>query len=420
MRELIAYSAMAATVGLTVIRPAITTSWRVGPATAAGFGAIIMLAAGVVGWRDVAASGALHWRPFVTIVSIMTVAAVARETSVMDALARRIFASPVQTARGLFVRVFLFSALVSSILNNDAMVLLVTPLVIALVRQRFPGREELAVPFAFAVFLSIGVAPFVVANPMNMIVASYAHLNFNQYASWMIPVAVAGWAVVLPLAAWFFRRELAAVAPEGGEPPASGTVMDGSQKAIVALLLAMVAAYPVVALIDGPSIWLVALAGAVLALALSVRSASGVRQTVIYSVDWNILVFLLSVYVLAVGMRNVGLIDFIASFYSTMNLAVIGGVSALGSALVNNHPMAIINLLALEAVPEAGRREILAALVGGDIGPRLLPIGSLAGLLWIESCRRSKVAIPLRTFMAVGILVTVPSMAVSLLILWLR
>ncbi len=94
-----------------------------------------------------------------------------------------------------------------------------------------------------------------------------------------------------------------------------------------------------------------------------------------------------------------------------------GTTAALGSALLNNHPMAIMNLLALDAMPHAGHREILAALIGGDLGPRLLPVGSLAGLLWLESCRQLGVNISLRQFVTVGFAVTVPTFVVSLAIL---
>ena len=60
---------------------------------------------------------------------------------------------------------------------------------------------------------------------------------------------------------------------------------------------------------------------------------------------------------------------------------------------------------------------VLAALVGGDLGPRLLPIGSLAGLLWLDLLRRGGVRIGLRRFVTVGLLVTAPTLAVALAIL---
>jgi arsenical pump membrane protein len=103
-----------------------------------------------------------------------------------------------------------------------------------------------------------------------------------------------------------------------------------------------------------------------------------------------------------------------------MQVATIGVVSSVGSALLNNHPMAILNALALDGVPGAGKREVLAALVGGDLGPRLLPMGSLAGLLWMESLRRQKVDISLRQFVHVGLWVTVPALIVSLAMLVAR
>ena len=51
---------------------------------------------------------------------------------------------------------------------------------------------------------------------------------------------------------------------------------------------------------------------------------------------------------------------------------------------MNNHPMALIHSLTLAGQPDV---LVYAALVGGDLGPRLLPIGSLAGLLWLDLLR---------------------------------
>jgi len=62
---------------------------------------------------------------------------------------------------------------------------------------------------------------------------------------------------------------------------------------------------------------------------------------------------------------------------------------------------------------------LLAALVGGDIGPRLLPIGSLAGLLWMSLLRRDGVEIRIGTFVRLGTLVLLPTLALSLVMLWL-
>jgi arsenical pump membrane protein len=78
--------------------------------------------------------------------------------------------------------------------------------------------------------------------------------------------------------------------------------------------------------------------------------------------------------------------------------------------------MALLHSHALAGAPTS---HVLAALVGGDLGPRLLPIGSLAGLLWTHALRHQGVEVPLKKFVGVGIVVTIPSLAVSLGVLWL-
>src|SRR5439155_6682292 len=59
-------------------------------------------------------------------------------------------------------------------------------------RRCCPDRSDLVVPFAFAVFSAAGVAPLVISNPMNLIVADYAGISFNEYAARMVPIAIAG------------------------------------------------------------------------------------------------------------------------------------------------------------------------------------------------------------------------------------
>jgi len=121
-------------------------------------------------------------------------------------------------------------------------------------------------------------------------------------------------------------------------------------------------------------------------------------------------------------LRNVGLVDRITELYSAATnsaaqVVVIGISSALGSALLNNHPMAILNALAIRNLPDGTQDLVLAALIGGDLGPRLLPLGSLAGLLWLDQLRREGTKISVAHFILVGLPVTIPTLALSLFIL---
>jgi arsenical pump membrane protein len=140
-------------------------------------------------------------------------------------------------------------------------------------------------------------------------------------------------------------------------------------------------------------------------------------------VSLDILVFLWGIFLVVQGLRAAGVADQLRTLYASAlpgsgaQLATIGIASALGSAAIDNHPMSILNMLAIDR--SHGPAPLLAALVGGDIGPRLLPIGSLAGLLWIDLMRRSGVEVGVARFLRLGTLVVLPTLAASLAMLWL-
>jgi arsenical pump membrane protein len=174
-------------------------------------------------------------------------------------------------------------------------------------------------------------------------------------------------------------------------------------------------------LIDGP-VWLVAFGGAFAGVQVCRRQQVAEPKELLRAVDWDVLVFLLGVYIMAQGLKISGVVGTLTALYSgpaagTSRVLLIGLTSAAGSALLNNHPMAILNALALTDVPGVEHRDVLSALIGGDLGPRLLPIGSLAGLLWLRALAKDGVEVKLRQFVRVGAALTLPALLVSLVVL---
>src|SRR4051794_5240639 len=412
MHEAAAVSALAMTVSLTLRRPVLPSGIRIGPALAAGLGVLVLVAAGDLHSHDAREAFDILWRPFLALASIMIMTGVAGRVGAMDQLARRVVPRTGASAKRLFGLVFLLSLGTAAVLNNDAAILLLTPVVVLLVRRLYPDTPSLVLPFAFAVFMAAGVAPFVTSNPMNTVVAGAADIDFNTYASRMLPVALAGSVVTFLVLRRLMASELAAVptAPPQSEPPA----WTDAQRPALILVVCVLAAYPVFA-VFGFQVYVVALAGAALALALAWRHGQGRPPELVRgSVAWEVLAFLAGMFLLAEGLQNVGVVGRLTDLYRDTGTAVIGATSALGSALVNNHSMALTNLLAIRELPDPDDHDFLAALVGGDLGPRLLPIGSLAGLLWIAVLAKLEVDVPLKRFVVIGAAVTVPSLAVSL------
>jgi arsenical pump membrane protein len=368
-----------------------------------------MLAIGVLHPTDIAyALGALV-RPMLGIAALVVMTAGAERVGVLDALAARTLGRSRASASRLFLHVFVLSVVVAALLNNDSAILLLTPAVVALAKRRFP---TLVLPFAFAVFMGAGVAPMLVSNPMNMVVASFANIGFDAYAARMAPVAACGWIVTFIVLRLVFHRELrAGAAAESSE--ALDDRFTRPRIAVLAVLFALVPAYSLCGLVGAP-VWLVAIVGAVIVLAIARGAGVETAPLLTRHVSWEILVFVTAMFALSIGLKNVGLVDSLRAAYDGAGVMRIGVVSALGSAVINNHPMGSLNMMAIDG---GGRARVLAALVGGDLGPRLFPMGSLAGLLWLERVRRAGVSVSLTKFVVVGALVTIPTLFVSLAVL---
>lgn len=411
--EALTYSTVAVTLGLVVARPRLGARFQLSPSMAAMAGVLVLAACGSVGFADLAWAATTMWRPLLAVVAIMVMTGVARRLGVLDGLAERVFRAAGSSRSRLFGLVFGFGALTAALLNNDSGILLLTPLVIDAAKKR---HVELVVPMAFAVFLSAGIAPLVVSNPMNMVVASYAGIGFNEYALRMTAPAVVGSVVTFFAVRWTFRGVLAKAsdAPRITNPPRSARLTK-MQFVTVAALALVVCSYPVVSLFGGP-VWVVATGGAVVLLALA--RAAGERPTSILrdEVHLDTLLFLVAVLVMSIGLRNVGVVARLARVYDGASPLRIGMLSALGSAVLNNHPMSHLNMFAL-GESRADHARVLAALIGGDLGPRLFPMGSLAGLLWLEMVRRAGVRVPVSKFLVVGFVAAIPALVTSLLVL---
>ncbi len=406
-----------------VFRPRVWRAWRMNHSFPLVIGVLVLFIAGILDLAQFRELAGYLWQPLLTIASIMAMSAAVQHLEVLDILASRIFSSSETSQAQLFRNTFILSACTSSVLNNDAMIMLLTPMVIVLVRNRYGSSDELQRVFAFAVFSSVGVAPLVLSNPINIIVAHRAGLNFNDYAFKMIPVAIAGWIVVYFLLKWYYRAVLTdpEVVHQVQSEPRS---FSSYQKAMLLLLFSVVLCYPLVTLWGGP-VWIVALSGAAGSILLAFLSDKTSAVKIFKEgISWDILIFLFSVVFMSAGLRNVGVSDNMARLYSEQGLWIsdqglwlVGTISAVGSALLNNHTVAHLNTYAIEVMPGKTTYHFLAALVGGDLGPRLMPVGSLAGLLWIEACRRRGLSISLIQFITVGAVTVIPAFVVAMIVL---
>lgn len=422
------YWILALTVTTALVRPRFGPI-RIQPYAAALAGALLMVAIGGLPVRVVGDTLRFLARPALTIVSLMIITLVANRAGLFQIVAHGVARRADGDGRRLFGYLFGAGTACGMLFTNDAAILIFTPLVFQLLDDvQEPGWSPAQkVPFYFAVLYAANlVGAFVTSNPINVVVGDWFHIGFAEYARWMMIPALSSMIVSYLGLRWFFRHDLPRHCRRPGPmPPVPRPWFLALGGLITGLTLL---GFWTEKLTGVPTAY-VAAAGALMLLFLA-GTVGESPLAILRGVSWDVIAFVAGMLLVAQGLRAAGLTDLIgnliiaASELGNQIATLIAGVAAGGlSAVINNHPVAGTMAIAIEGLPlpDATQRLLaLSALIGGDLGPRMLPIGSLAALVWFRLLRDRGVKIPYRQYILLGVPVTLAAILIALLLLNLQ
>jgi Na+/H+ antiporter NhaD/arsenite permease-like protein len=327
--------------------------------------------------------------------SVIVLAELTADASVFDVIAVRVAGLARGNYPALFVLCVFFAAATTTVLNLDTTAVLLTPVMLALARKSGIAVIPLAMTTVWLANTASLLLP--VSNLTNLLAANRVALPAAAFASRMWPVQLTSVAVTMVfLWVFFWRRSVRGVDRYDPPPPLQPADPVLFWVAALACLL-----FITVIVTTGIQLgYAAAMAAAAVVAVFAVRKRAALRPGLI---PWRLLVFVVGLFLVVqtVSLHGLGTITqaLIGTGDGTLGAVRAAATGAGLSNAVNNLPAYVAG----EAViPVSNHEQLLALLIGTNVGPIITPWASLATLLWYERCRSYDAVVPLRTFMLTG------------------
>lgn len=415
------------TVPVTILTFLCTISfifWRphVNEAIPATIGAMVVLLSGSVSLTDLGVIAETIGGAAVTIIATIVMAIVLESFGFFKWAAEGLLIR----AKGSGIRLFwftnLFCFLMTLFVNNDGSILITTPILLMLLHSLgLKNHQKIPYLLSGALIATASSAPIGVSNIVNLIALKIVHMDLYMHTAMMFIPASLGLAFLSVLLFATFYKTLPRKLPpikKGAwnytSAPGHHPLKDNEapliprekqtkfMRNVVIFVFCVRISLFVASYIHFP-VPLMAVLGSIFLLTwrwfyLKISPADMIKKT-----PWYILVFAFSMYVIIYGLHNIGLTEWLIHFMqpivsgSLLHASIMMGILlSILSNLFNNHPALMVGTLTLTNMgldPLTLKISYLASVIGSDVGSLLLPIGTLATLMWMHILKKGKVKI---------------------------
>jgi Na+/H+ antiporter NhaD/arsenite permease-like protein len=367
---------------------------------AALLGASLMVASGTLSLQD--AYRAIDFDTITLLLGMMIIVATLRLSGFFG-LATEFVARHAHRPLLLLAGISAVSGLLSAFLVNDTVCLMLTPLVIDVANRL--ERKPLPYLLAVAMASNIGSTATITGNPQNMIIGSFSHLAYIDFAAALAPVAAIGLAVAVGLIALAHAAEFL----RATKLRPIALTLSVNRALLATALLAMLAAIAGFFLGIAPP--KVAIVIGALLLLHPIEPGRVYRE-----IDWSLLLLFVGLFIVLAGAEKALLtpeLRHVVQGAGLGRLPVLALITGILSNLVSNVPAVLVLAPFVQDMANPNRAWLVLAMASTLAGNFTI-LGSVANLIVVEGAKRRGVEISFWAYFRVGAPLTLATMALGL------
>ena len=321
----------------------------------------------------------------------------------------------------LFFIFYLLTSILTVFTSNDIVILTLTPFICFFCKN----TKISPLPYLIAEFAAANTwsMMLIIGNPTNIYLATSAGVDFINYLKVMaLPTLVAG-LFELSIIFFVFRKKLLTPITITEDDFVIESKLDlwvGIAHLFVCLVFLIISSY------INLEMWLISLICAtsllvfIIVIRLITKKNWSYLGESVKRLPYQLIPFFLSMVVIVVALNYQGISTKIAEVLMNGNtIFVYGYTSYIASNLINNIPMSI--LFANISSSLTGVQYLhatYATIIGSNLGAFLTPIGALAGIMFSSLLTKYEVKFSFLDFIKYGAIISIPTISVALLILF--
>ncbi len=303
----------------------------------------------------------------------------------------------------LLAAVAVTAGILSAFLVNDAVCLVMAPLVIEVTRAL--RRDPIPYLLAVAMASNVGSTATITGNPQNMIIGAVSRIPYTTFAAALAPVAAVGLVLVIVLLAALWWGEFRRAAPLVAKPKPPRLHKWQLAKAVAVTLGVIVAFF-----VGVPVAKAALIGGALLLVTRSIKARKVYRE-----IDGGLLLMFAGLFVVVAAAEKVlftpELIEAVRSLHLE-NAYVLTAVSAVLSNIISNVPAVLALKPFVQGLADPQRIWLLIAM-SATLAGNLTLVGSIANLIVAERARAAGIHVSFWTYCRAGIPLTLITLAIG-------